>query len=281
MESGHDPDARLPELCDFRDRVFGVLWSGPVLRRLSWSFFRDREPNYAGDAMATVQAMARFLDWAMFFARPAGEGTLASYALADMTKETTPQQTEFWTRFSKPDYVVGDVTEVIPRKGYVLHDRISGKDYRINDPAGSESVERGNGIIGPLFAVSDHEFGYEVNSLFGKLFDATTAPISPSTGEELGPRIEEQVYGANTDWIAQMSSLDDIGRAYDEFQADIGNPLPPWHVLKRMLSSAETIDDLVNPVVSSTKWWTKEEINVALAFMTRIWHLHEAANGQP
>lgn len=280
MESGHDPDARLPELCDFRDRVFAVLWSGPVLRRLSWSFFRDREPNYTGDALATVQAMARFLDWAMFFARPAGAGTLASYALAEMTKETTPQQTEFWTRFSKPDYIIGDITEVIPRKGYVLRDRISGKDFRINDPAGSKDVERGNGIIGPLFAISDSEYGYEVNSLFGKLFDATTEPIKPNTGEELGPRIEAQVHGANTTWITDMTDIDDLSKAYDEFQADIGNPLPYWRVLKPMLDSAATIDDVINPVISSMKWWTKDEVDVFLAFMTRLWHLQRAASGQ-
>lgn len=263
---------------EMRDRILRLPGARRVLDRLAWSFFRAAAPNYVGrNPAAREQALARFLDWAMFAARTWPDGrTLAERAL-DAASELSGEALEVRRRFCRPRYSIYQVTGVRRGEGLELKDEFTGERFQVRERLGTYQVRKGWTVMGALFPISGDEYVLPSSPVvYGVHAPLPKDARLPEGPEELAPAMEEALFHADTTWIDELWTARELAEAYEEFRRAVsgaGEKLPSFGELQRLVRGAAMPSDAMEAAAAKVQWWTLQEANVFVKFLIRTWNL--------
>ncbi len=259
-----------------RRRISALPHARSVVDRLAWSFFRDTGPSYIDpdDDEEIEDALMRFLDWAAFLARVRpGRRTLAEEAVERAAAEVSPDELEVLDRLAHPRYSVFEITGVAPGRSLTLRDLNDGETLHVLERTGSRSARRGWLVVGSLHPVPGD--AYIVGSVFtlrsGVLREGLDFGGVDPTDAALW--VEEFAYGAGTDWIGDIETRRELKRAYDRFRTALGEPIPSYPELERLIHDAATPEAVFDDALRGVHWWTDVESEVFLTLFDRAWDL--------
>src|SRR5690606_33971931 len=85
--------------------------------------------------------------------------------------------------------------------------------------------------------------------------------------------VEEFAYGAGTDWIGDIETRRELKRAYDRFRTALGEPIPSYPELERLIHDAATPEAVFDDALRGVHWWTAAETEGVLTLFDRAWDL--------
>ncbi|GBD33660.1 hypothetical protein HRbin33_02656 [bacterium HR33] len=276
-EAAFERGEEISLLEEMRDRIFRLSGAKRAIDRLAWSFFQDSAPNYAGREQGErVQALGRFLDWALFAARTWPEGrTLAEQALEAAAGELSAEELEVRRRFCQPRYSIYQVTGVQMGEGLELKDQFTGERLQVRERIASYEIRRGWTIIGPLFPVGDRYVLASAPLVYDRQLPIPEGASLPKDARKLAPALEEIFFGAGTGWIEKLA-LWKLADKYEDFRSAVSGPegeLPSFAELQRLARSAALPSQAMQPIMDKVDWWTLQEAKVFASFFTRTWNL--------
>lgn len=259
-----------------RRRISALPHARSVVDRLAWSFFRDTGPSYIDpdDEEETEDALMRFLDWAAFLARVRpGRRTLAEEAVERAAAEVPPDVLEALDRLAHPRYSVYEITRVAPGQGLTLRDLNDDATLDVLERTGSRGVRRGWLLVGSVHPVPGDAY------VVGSVFTLRTGALNEGFGfGDVAPAdaalwIEEFAYGAGSAWIEDIETRRELKRAYDRFRTALGEPIPSYPDLERLIRNAGTPEAVLDDALRGVHWWTDVESEVFFTFFDRAWDL--------
>lgn len=263
-----DPRALVDEM---RLRVTALPHVASVLDRLAWSFFRAARPWYLPEDHEDEidEAVLRFLEWAYFFARvrPGGR-TLAEEALDLAARGLSPAELAERERVVHPRYSVYDVVAVEPGRGFTLRDLADGETLRVSEPLRSLDVRQGWTLLGAAYPApgGTHVLG-SVTAL--RAWPRGREGLGDADAGTAAAAIEKTLHGADLSWIDAIDSRRELRRAYHEFRNALGEPLPAYAALERLVRKADSPEDVTARATRGVHWWTDVEQEIFGEFIGR------------
>jgi hypothetical protein len=268
---------RTPLMTEMQRRILDLPGAAEVINRLSWSFFRNRRPEYLLDEgeLALEQATERFLEWAYYFAPlPPDDETLAAIAVASADDLPAPQRVEL-ARFSRPRYGVWEVERVKTGEGLTLRGIFDRKRYQVRERMGSYQVEKGWTLFGPLFQVSKDEWVLGTMSpLPGSIRKQQGwKQLGEVPADQMALLMESTFHGADVDWVHGLERRRDVKEVWDELREDMGDSLYSYAYLERKIREADSPTEIMQAVGDRGEWWTEAELEVTAALLMRAWNV--------
>jgi hypothetical protein len=266
-----------PLLTEMQRRILDLPGAAEVINRLSWSFFRNRRPEYLLDEgeLGLEQGTARFLEWAYYFAPlPPDDGTLAQYAAEEAYDLPASERAEL-ERFSRPIFGVWDVERVEKGKGMTLRSVFDRARYRVRERMGSYQIKKGWTLFGPLFPVSEDEWvlGTMSPSPSSARKQKGWKELAEIPGDRLALLIESTLHGADVEWVHDLERRRDVKEVWDELRDDLGDWLYSYAYLERKIREMDSPTELMQAVADRGEWWTDAELEVTAALLMQAWNV--------
>lgn len=266
-------DERITPVLDIRDAALALPDIEPLLARLAWTFFLGDGPGHARNEDDEIEADARFVDWALFAYRGAGE-TLAARAVTSLAATRSADDLAALRRALVVHAGVFRIESTEAGEGMTLRDVERDTTFRMADRHAADAFKLGDYIAGMLHELGDGLHGLAVGAtLLDEEFTETASRTASI--ERFGPTFEQQFFGATSYWIDTLhdGALEQVYSVFRDALAATGATLPTYVELERQVALADQPQDVAKALIASVTWWSDEETSMLLAFIMRSWNV--------